>query len=638
MNTPVEATRTLKESVVPFVAAMAVLYFGREFFVPLALAILLSFLLAPLVNRFERVRLGRAGSVLLAAALGFVAIGAIGYAVGGQVIDLANDLPKYQNNLHSKIAALKARKNTALSRATATLQDITKEIDSPANAAPQPGVSPPKQIATEEPTGGGGNALKVIQPMPVTVVHTAGNAFETVKTLIDPILSPLGTAGLVLIFAIFMLMEREDLRDRVIHLIGRGHLQETTQALNEAGHRVSRYLLAQLAVNFCFGIPIAIGLYFIGIPNALLWGLLAALLRFLPYIGAWIGSAFPIVLALAVSPSWMTPLLVLLLFGAIEIVVANFIEPWLYGSSTGLSPIAVIMAAAFWTWLWGATGLFLATPLTVCIAVLGKYIPSLTFLDVLLGDKPPIALEDRFYQRLLALDEDETASIAEDYLAKHNLTETFDELIIPALRLVDTDYQQGTLETSIRTRMLEIVRDLIADLSEERAPEAIAPTSTEQAAAICIPASDFGDEVIALMLLRVLAQQGVRATMFPTALLASEMVEQAAKAQTRLFCISLLPPGSIRQALYACKRLRDRIPDARLLVGMWGERIVHERRLQRFRRVKVSGILTTLRDMVKEIAATAAVAGTTNDPPASLRQPASLREALLAGEALRAGE
>jgi len=615
MNTPAEGSRTVKESLLPLVAALAVLYFARELFIPLALAILFSFMLAPLAVRFERLRLGRAGSVLLAAVFGFGVLAGIGYTVAGQVIDLANDLPKYQSNLHGRIASLKSHKDGALARATKTLDDLTKEIDSP--AAPPQGATTPKQIATEEPTGGGASAVKVSQPMPVTVVHTAANSFDTLKALVDPILGPLGTAALVVLFAIFILLGREDLRDRIIHLVGRGHLQVTTQAFNDAGLRVSRYLLAQLAVNSCYGVSIALGLYGIGIPNSLLWGLLAALLRFLPYIGVWISAVFPMILALAVSPSWTAPVLVLVLYGAMEIIVSNFIEPWLYGSSTGLSPMAVILAAAFWTWLWGSTGLFLATPLTVCIAVLGKYIPNLTFLDVLLGDKPPIALEDRFYQRLLAVDEDEVATIAEDYLGKHTLTETFDQLIIPALRLIDFDYQRGSLADSVRTRMLEIVRDLIGDLSEEAAGGTPGTTATDQASVVCIPAGDFGDEVIGLMLLRVLAQQGVRAALVPSALLAGEMVEAAEKAPARLFCISLLPPGSIRHALYACKRLRERLPDARLLVGMWGEPQVDERRRERFQRLKINGIFTTLRDTAREIIATAAVA----PPPPAPAQP-----------------
>ena len=410
---------------------------------PLALAILISFLLAPIVRWLEHRRCGRITSVILVTLFAFGVITGIGVVVGNQVIDLADKLPGYKDELHHKIIAIRAPKDGAIAKATETLKDLSRDFsEEPEKTGKAPtgstlaevGVSAgstpsaPSQISTSPVTDS--SAAKKPDVVPVSIV-TSRNAFESLLDMAAPVLAPLGTALIVAVFVIFMLLGREDLRDRLIHLIGRGHLQTTTRALDEAGHRVSRYLLAQLIVNASYGIPVGVGMYFIGIPNAPLWGLLATVLRFIPYIGAWISSAFPLVLSLAIAPGWSMPAMTLGLFLVVELLTSNILEPWLYGTSTGISPLAVIVAAAFWTWLWGMTGLLLATPLTVCLVVLGKYIPSLSFMDVLLGDRPPIAPEDRFYQRLLASDEDEVAEIAEKHLEKHSLGESFDELIIP---------------------------------------------------------------------------------------------------------------------------------------------------------------------------------------------------------------
>jgi AI-2E family transporter len=387
-------------------------------------------------------------------------------------------------------------------------------------------------------------------------------------------------------------------------------LQVTTQALDEAAERVSRYLLAQLAVNVTYGICIAIGLYFIGVPNALLWGMLAAILRFVPYVGAWIAASFPILLAVAISPAWTMPLLTFALFLSVELLAANALEPWLYGSSTGLSPIAIIASAAFWTWLWGGIGLLLAIPLTVCIVVLGKYIPALAFIDVLLGDKPPIAPEDRLYQRFLATDEDEVAEIVDNYIDKHSLAAAFEDLIVPTLRLIDEDLLSGTLNEADRARVLQDVRALIADLDETHAPPAPPAGSTpanDTPAVICIPARDLGDEIGCVMLARLLAEGGVSSRIIPSKLLASEMVEEVARSSTRQLCISVVPPGSTRQATYLCKKLRERFPEARITIGMWGETPSDDRRVRRVRTAQIDVAFTSLQEAARELVGAASV-------------------------------
>ncbi len=602
------------------VLVVAILYFAREFFIPIALSILISFLLAPLLRRFERWGLGRVAAVLSATFVTFLVIAALGYIIGGQLIDLARDLPNYKSNLHAKVVALRAPKDGAIGRATQTLQEITTDITSPEpqstagsddrrplkELAPAAQSTPPGSSPAPAPTPEENAAPSVQKPVPVSVVYTPSNAVEALTGFVSPILAPLGTAAIVVVFVIFMLLEREDLRDRIIHLIGRGHLQITTQALDEVANRVSRYLLAQLIVNVTYGFPIGLGLYFIGVPNAVLWGLMATLFRFVPYIGPWIAAAFPISLALAVSPGWTMPVEAIGLFVVLELISNNVVEPWLYGSSTGMSPMAVIVSAAFWTWLWGPIGLLLATPLTVCIAVIGKYIPTLSFLDVLLGDRPPIAAEDRFYQRLLAMDEEEVGTIAEAYVEKHTLAESFENLIIPALWLADVDYHNGVLNDETRAKLFQIVRGLVEDLGEgvcdpPAPPRAGVPTEEIDAAVICVPASDEADEIIACMLAKLLVPTGITARVLSAKSLASEMMEQISSSTTRQICVSVLPPGSTRQAVYMCKRLRERFPEARIVVGLWNEPEGEDSRIKRIRRVQVDSVVTTLQQGVKEI-------------------------------------
>jgi hypothetical protein len=338
----------------------------------------------------------------------------------------------------------------------------------------------------------------------------------------------------------------------------------TTQALDEAGQRISRYLRAQVMVNASFGLAIGTGLYFIGIPNAVFWGLLAVVLRFLPYIGPWLAAAFPIALSIAVFESWTPPLLTIGLFVVCELVSNNVVEPWLYGASTEISPLAVVVSALFWTWLWGGVGLVLAAPLTVCLAVAGKYLPGLAFLDLLMGDKPSIAPGDRLYQRLLALNEEEACELIEQNAREHSALAAFDDAVLPALRSIEVDFRAGVLSDAGRTEACQILRQIITDLAgPPPAPEAA--TSP----VLCIPASHEGDELAALMLAQVLAGSGVAATVFSSQLLAGECVEKAAELAPSIVCISSLPPVSTIAARALCKRLRARLPSARIVVGLW---------------------------------------------------------------------
>lgn len=571
-----ETTSSSASRVAPLLGVglvLAGLYFAREFLLPLALAILVSFLLAPIIRRFEKWGVHRVFAVVLSTALAIVVFASLAYVVAGQVIDLASRLPEYKTNLRGKLEMFKASPQSPLSKATETMRELSEELSK-------------EPITTE-------TATKQ-RPVPVAVVETAGNSFQTIKSVLAPLAGPVGTATIVFVYVIFMLLERESLRDRVIHLVGRGRLHLTTKAIDEAGRRVSRYLLAQVIVNVSYGLPIGFGLWLIGIPNAVLWGFFAAVLRFVPYLGPLIAAAFPILLSLAVSPDWTAPLCTIGLFVVMEAISNNVVEPWLYGSSTGLSPIAIIISAVFWAWLWGGVGLILATPLTVCIAVLGKHISSLSYLDVLLGDQPPIAPEDRFYQRLLAGDSEEASEIAEEFGLKNGLVDSFDQLFIAALRLAEKDYHDGVLREETRRELFRSLRDLLAEFG---------PIDDSNPKVLILPASNEADEISALLLARVLATAGVSARVASSKRMLSELVEEAAMLAPRLICVSTVPPASIMPATHLCHRLRERLSSAVITVGLWGDPDEEDRRLQRFKRAQANHVFLHLNQAVAEIRA-----------------------------------
>ncbi|MFJ5370841.1 AI-2E family transporter, partial [Bosea sp. CER48] len=388
---------------------IAALYFGREVFVPMALAILLSFVLAPLVKGLQKLRVPRALAVFAVVLIAFATLATLTMAMVGQATQLASDLPAYQNTIRAKIAALKGSspESGVLSRAADVLQDLGKELDRPKMDAP---------ARSELPSPG------EARPIPVEVHQPEPGAIQTLQAFLAPLIHPLTTTGIVLIFVVFILLQREDLRNRFIRLTGTSDLQKTTAAFDDAAKRLSRLFLTQLIVNAGFGVVIGCGLWAIGVPSALLWGILAAILRFIPYLGAILSAVFPMVIAASVDPGWMMLALTAGLFVIAEPVVGHVVEPLAYGRSTGLSPVAIIVAATFWTWLWGPIGLVLATPLTVCLVVLGRHVERLEFLDVMLGDRPPLSAPEIFYQRILAGDPAEAADKAEEVLKERSLS------------------------------------------------------------------------------------------------------------------------------------------------------------------------------------------------------------------------
>ena len=594
-------------SILIILIVVAVLYFAKEVFVPLALALLFSFLLAPLVTRFERWRVPRVPATLLSVGLSLAVVVGVGWLVVNQLVDLTEKLPTYKVHIANRIASIK--KSTGgkgiISRASDTIEELRA----------QAAESTPEANSTRPDAATSANKENIRK---VEIVQPATSLAEVVQSVVGPVLGPVGTGAVVLVFVLFMLLKREDLRDRIIHLVGKGQLNVTTQALDEAAGKVTGYLTMQVIINVCFGVPVGIGLTIIGIPNAFLWGMLATILRFIPYIGAWIALFFPLALSLATTETWATPIEVLGLFATIELVTSNVLEPWLYGAHTGLSPVAIMVAPIFWTWLWGGVGLLLATPLTVCVAVLGKYIPSLSFLDALLGDEPTLSVNDRFYQRLLAMDQREAGIVADEYRKDHTAAETYSNLFVPALAAAEREEQNGAIDSRHQRFIFDTTRELIEDIVGDSAkpssdaktagkdkdgntaPDVPVPTLSKYPV-FCLPAADEADEVVALMVAHALEREGYKSESLSYKTLANEMVAQIAEAGSTVICISATPPHDDLHVRYLCKLIRARLPKIYVVVGLWEFEADEARLLRRRERYGVDKVVTKLADALEFI-------------------------------------
>jgi predicted PurR-regulated permease PerM len=432
------------------IAVVAILYFAREVLLPLAIAVLLTFALAPISSRLRKRGLPRVLAVITTVMFAFLILTLFALVVAGQVAEVAQNLPAYQDNIIGKIRGLQESGTDSgiVRRLMSVVESVGRELDD-ARRSP---------TATDTP-------LNSREPLLVEI-FAPSRPIETLTNLIGPLLGPIASLGLIIVVVIFMLLEREELRDRFIRLVGYGDLHRTTEALQEAGSRVALYLLMQLVVNCAYGIPLAVGLWALGIPNAVLWGMLAIVLRFVPYIGPVIATVLPLFLAFAVDPGWSLVFWVAAIFLVLELTSNNIVEPWLYGSRTGLSPLAIIVAAIFWAWLWGPIGLVLSTPLTVCLAVLGRYVPQFAFLEVLFGSEPVLDPKERLYQRLLAGDPDEATDQAEEILEQDYLEDYYGKIAIPALLLAEEDRRRGVLTAEQMEQVFETATTLVSNLEE----------------------------------------------------------------------------------------------------------------------------------------------------------------------------
>jgi len=582
------------------VVIIAILYFARVVFIPLALALLFSLLLTPPVTFLERIKCPRILAIFLVVVILVGLMSLIGWKTSQQFVALMNDLPEYQDTAQSKIRALKGDTGQTLNKASDTLKELGKEVvaNAPGSAAAEGKRRKPEEAGSSP-----------ARPLAVQVVPPA-NPIESLRS----ILGPIWTAGMVTVFTLFILVGREDLRNRFIRLAAGGQLNIMTQALDEATRRLNRYLFLQLVVNSCYGVIVGTGLYFIDIPHASLWGVCAAVFRFLPYVGAPAAALLPIISALAVLPGWHSALLTAGLFLGVELTVSNVVEPFLYGAHVGLSALAILVAAIFWTLIWGFPGLVLSTPLTVCLVVLGRYVPHLSFLNVLFGDEPVLPVHAQFYQRLLAADQDEARQILEAYLKDKPTEELYDSVVIPALTLAEHDRHRNGLDEARQNFIYQSTRELIEELGEnsDQNPKEGRPgdftklslNGREESGGLevlCIPVRDEADEIVGVLVARALERQGHTALSIPISTTA-EMLSQVAELKPGVVCLSALPPFAVGHARALYLKIRTQFPGLDIVVCLWHFEGDLQKVMARIKLSRGHGLFTTLPEVLQHIA------------------------------------
>jgi predicted PurR-regulated permease PerM len=573
---------------------LGALYVGREVFVPIVLAVLLGFVLAPFVDLLRRWYLGRVPAVIVAVVVALGVVVSLGGLIGVQLADLAGDIPRYEATMRSKLGALRQGTIGQLPQLMRSvdqgIKEATKETPAPA-PAPAAGAPAPTE---QKPI-----AVEVHEPDPTPA--------QLARRFLLPVVAPLATTGIVFVVLVFILLQREDLRDRMIRLFGSSDLHRTTVAMDDAARRLSRYFLTQLGLNASFGVLIAAALWLIGVPSPILWGIFAALMRFVPYIGSFIAGGLPVALAAAVDPGWSMALMTLALFLVAEPIMGHVVEPLVYGQSTGLSPFAVVMSAIFWTWMWGPIGLLIATPLTLCLVVLGRHVERLEFLDVLLGDRPALTPAENLYQRMLAGDPDEALEYAEQLLKERSLTSYYDDVALRGLQLAANDATRGVLSGTQLEKLKNAIQALVFDLGshddvepddgdQQEAkdapiaskevekedpkkppiqdvappPEALPPEWRADGAILCIAGRGPLDEAAATMLAQLLRKHGLGARVAPHQAVSRSAILGLETEGVKMICISYLEiAGSPAHLRYLLRRLRQRLKKAPILVGLW---------------------------------------------------------------------
>jgi predicted PurR-regulated permease PerM len=576
------------------IAAVVVggIYLGRPVLMPLALAVLISFALSPLVALLKKIKLGNVAPVLISLLLAVVIFFSLAGFMGSQLAKLAADLPRYQTNLTNKIHSVvgSATHNNTINRLNRTLNSLAEQITGGARL--------------EDTTATAPNQIK---PVPVIVTRTSVAPWSVAQTVLGPLLEPLGLIVLVLVFVGFILLQKDDLRDRIVRLAGSGDMQRTTVALEEAANRLARYLFLQTCTNICFGLVIGGGLWLIGIPNAGLWALMSALLRFVPYVGVPLAFLFPFTLALAVDPGWEKMIWVMVLYGCIEAIVGQAIEPFLYGRSMGLSAVAVVVAAVFWTWLWGPVGLLLSTPLTMCFVVFSRHVEGLKFLDVMLGDTPALSFEQSLYLRMLAEDPDEAAAEAEGFLRHNSLPAYYDEVAARALMLAQADVNRGVLDPLRQARIRDALKGLIANLAErkdEDAAQADLPSGWRHASrepVLCVAGRGPLDEAAGLLLVDMLGKYGIGARVVSSDETSATNIRDLDCEGVQLTCVSYLEPGTFKNARYQVRRLRKHMPGVPVMALFWGLAGDNSRYLDGIEATECDIVTTGLKETVQHI-------------------------------------
>jgi len=539
-------------------AVIAAMSLAAEVLKPLALAVLLSFALAPLAGFFERRRVPRAAAVILTVALALGSLSGIGYVVVRQLSTLAYELPSYQKEIQKKVDFLKPSDDTALRRAQKVAGDVARSLDAP--------VVPGHEEAMD---------VRVIEQPTFR---------QRLQAAVGPYLEFIGVGAFVLILVLFMLMNREALGDRIVQLFGQRQINLTTRTMGEIGQRISRYLAMITLVNSGFGLILGLGLWAIGVPYAVLWGCLAAMMRFIPYVGAAVAFGLPLVFSVAYFPGWGQPLEVVAFFGVVEVAL-GYLEPVIYGKTTGVSALGLLVAAMFWTWLWGLLGILLSTPMTVCLAVLGKYVPSLSFFATLLGEEGELDQDIRFYQRLVSLDQDGATAVVEATLKERPREEVFDQILVPALSRAGRDALRGELEENDTAFIRRVIGAILDDLegteeislktparSGEGEPGRADGTVASPPFAVAgVAASGTFDALTLRMLGQILAPSKCTLVNIEGAGSPMQLADRVAEVCPAMVILSHLPPEALAQARYQVRRLRARFAGLPIVVGRWGE-------------------------------------------------------------------
>lgn len=552
------------------VAIVAALYVGQEVLLPVTVAVLLSFVLSPLVNGLRKLHIPHVVAVVFSVAVALGFMGGLAVLVGSQFVDLAADLPKYQSTIEEKIDTLRG---ATLKR----LSDFTTRLRGALNETPQSPSAPP----ANEPQ----DSQPKVNPVPVEVHQPPPDPLSLAQTILRPVLHPLATAAIVFIVTVFILLQRDDLRDRFIRLFGTRDLHRTTLAMDDAAARLSRFFLVQLGINTGFGIVIAIGLYFIGLPSPLLWGIVAGLARFVPYLGSYVAAAGPVLLAAAVEPGWVKAISVTGLFLITEPLIGQFIEPLLYGRSTGLSPISVVISAIFWGWLWGPIGLIISTPITLCLVVLGRHMEQLAFLQILLGDRPALTKSEAFYQQLLGGDTDDLLEQAEEALKETSLSAHYDEVAMPGLELAARDLARGVLTDPQLQRILETIAALVAEIGSQPDKEVktVADNATNAGTIRCVGGRSELDFAAASLLAHLLSREGYRAEVIASPVVSRGNIGNFSPEGVSALGVCYVDfSGATAPVRFLLRRLRQRLPEARLFMAVWPQdhSLVRDRDLQ----------------------------------------------------------
>ena len=585
-------TRKFQTAVITAVV-VAGLYVGQPVLMPLALAVLTSFALSPLLGTLRHLRLGHIPAVLVTLLLAMVILGGIALFTGSQLAKLAGELPHYQTNLSTKINSVVGNTlhNGTLSRLRETAENLAAQVAGQRRGDTSPDAGPAEEMT----------------PVPVTITGNTISPLAVAQALVGPLLQPLALVALVIVFVGFILFQKDDLRDRIVRLAGSGDMQRTTVALEEAAARLSRYLFLQSSINAIFGLLIGGGLLLIGIPNAGLWALLATLFRFVPYVGVPLAFLFPASLALAVDPGWTMLVWVGALFGVLEFIAGQVIEPFLYGRSMGLSAVAVVVAAVFWTWLWGPLGLLLSTPLTMCFVVLARHVDSLKFLEVMLGDRPPLTMEQSLYLRMLADDPDEASQEAEHFLRHNTVSAYYDLVAARALMLAQADVNRSVLDEQRQLRIRDAIKALVENLSDhgdkEEPPMPPPPESWQNRPVLCVAGRGPLDEAAGILVVDMLTKYRLGARLVSADATSAAQIGELETDGVRLVCVSYLEPGTFKNARYQVRRLRKTIPGVPVIALFWGLSDDNSRYLDSIEATECDIVTTGLKETLRHILA-----------------------------------